>query len=86
VIIDERRGKRQDRAVDAQAIEPRNLTLEIKERVVEVEHPAADRDADRFVVLIVDRDGKFLALLDEAKKRVRHEMTMHVGDHSQSPR
>ena len=86
VIVDERRRQRQDGAVDAEAVEPRYLTIELEEGGVEIEGDAADAQRHVLALGALDLDGELVALLDEAEERVRHEMAVHVGDHGHSPR
>ena len=45
-------------------------------------------NAERYVLALgaLDLDGELVALLDEAKEGVRHEMAVHIGDHGHSPR
>ena len=81
MIVDERRGERQDGAVDAQAVQPLDLTIQLEECGVEVEHGAADSDIDRLAFGPLDLHRELVALLHEPQEFIRHEMAVHVGDH-----
>jgi hypothetical protein len=86
IVVDQRRGERNDGAVDAELLHARELPRRLEERRVQAVMHAAHREIDALAVRRRHAGVEFRASLDEFEQAIRNEMTVDVGDHVHSPR